>query len=98
MQCRIGCGACCIAPSISSPLPLHPKGKPAAQRCLHLDADNLCSLFGHANRPTVCQNFQATLDVCGSHRDQALTLLTEWELLTAPTAKKLSVTCTRYDN
>ncbi|HBO0679766.1 TPA: YkgJ family cysteine cluster protein, partial [Pseudomonas aeruginosa] len=21
MQCRAGCGACCIAPSISSPLP-----------------------------------------------------------------------------
>ncbi|MCR3872443.1 YkgJ family cysteine cluster protein, partial [Pseudomonas aeruginosa] len=28
MQCRAGCGACCIAPSISSPLPGMPAGKP----------------------------------------------------------------------
>ncbi|HCL3974602.1 TPA: YkgJ family cysteine cluster protein, partial [Pseudomonas aeruginosa] len=26
MQCRAGCGACCIAPSISSPLPGMPAG------------------------------------------------------------------------
>ncbi|MCF5019628.1 YkgJ family cysteine cluster protein, partial [Pseudomonas lactis] len=29
MKCREGCGACCIAPSISSPLPGMPQGKPA---------------------------------------------------------------------
>jgi Fe-S-cluster containining protein len=27
MDCRIGCGACCIAPSISSPIPGMPNGK-----------------------------------------------------------------------
>jgi len=34
MQCRIGCAACRIAPSISSAMPLHPLGKPANVRCL----------------------------------------------------------------
>ncbi|HFY5777145.1 TPA: YkgJ family cysteine cluster protein, partial [Salmonella enterica subsp. enterica serovar Typhimurium] len=27
MDCRSGCGACCIAPSISSPIPGMPYGK-----------------------------------------------------------------------
>jgi Fe-S-cluster containining protein len=27
MDCRAGCGACCIAPSISSPIPGMPDGK-----------------------------------------------------------------------
>jgi Fe-S-cluster containining protein len=27
MPCRNGCGACCIAPSISSPIPGMPHGK-----------------------------------------------------------------------
>ena len=29
MPCRDGCGACCIAPSITSPIPGMPHGKPA---------------------------------------------------------------------
>ena len=29
LACRDGCGACCIAPSISSPIPDMPAGKPA---------------------------------------------------------------------
>ncbi|NBX68342.1 MAG: YkgJ family cysteine cluster protein, partial [Proteobacteria bacterium] len=37
MECRIGCGACCIAPSISSPLPGMPHGKPAGVRCVNLN-------------------------------------------------------------
>lgn len=53
MQCRIGCGACCIAPSISSALPFHPFGKPAAVRCLHLDNENKCSIFLQPSRPCV---------------------------------------------
>ena len=39
--CRAGCGACCIAPSISSPIPGMPNGKPAGVRCVQLDANNL---------------------------------------------------------
>ena len=37
MECRKGCGACCIAPSISSPLPGLPFGKMPGDRCPHLN-------------------------------------------------------------
>lgn len=85
MQCRIGCGACCIAPSISSAMPLHPFGKPAAVRCLHLDEENKCSIFLHPSRPLVCSGFQATEDACGSSREEAMAILSEWEALTGAT-------------
>lgn len=83
MQCRAGCGACCIAPSISSPIPGMPEGKPAGVRCVQLDARNLCRLFGSAERPEVCSRFAADVQVCGETREQALHLLGEWERLTA---------------
>jgi predicted alpha/beta-hydrolase family hydrolase len=85
MQCRIGCGACCIAPSMSSAIPLHPFGKPAALRCLHLDDENTCAIFLQSERPQVCHGFKATPDACGSSSEEALALLSEWETLTAPT-------------
>lgn len=83
MQCRPGCGACCIAPSISSAMPLHPFGKPAGVRCLHLDDDNWCSIFSQPNRPSVCSGFQPTEDACGSSTGEAMSILTEWETITA---------------
>ena len=82
MHCRIGCGACCIAPSISSALPLHPLGKPAGVRCRHLDTENKCLIFLNPDRPSVCSGFQATEDVCGSTREEAMTILAQWEILT----------------
>ena len=42
MDCRAGCGACCIAPSISSPIPGMPEGKPAGVRCVQLDEEDRC--------------------------------------------------------
>ncbi|WP_117239894.1 YkgJ family cysteine cluster protein, partial [Klebsiella pneumoniae] len=54
MDCRSDCGACCIAPSISSPIPGMPQGKPANVRCVQLSEDNLCNIFGSIHRPTVC--------------------------------------------
>jgi Fe-S-cluster containining protein len=72
MQCRAGCGACCIAPSISSPIPQMPAGKPAGTACVHLDANFLCGLFESAERPEVCIRFQATEELCGDTRDEAL--------------------------
>ncbi len=54
MDCRVGCGACCIALSISSPIPGMPDGKPAGVRCVQLTADNRCLLFGLPERPEVC--------------------------------------------
>jgi len=82
MACRLGCGACCIAPSISSPIPGMPNGKKAGERCIQLDERNLCKLFGDESRPKVCSDFSATLDVCGTTNEHALTLITELEQLT----------------
>ncbi|NWL77890.1 hypothetical protein DM872_13615 [Pseudomonas taiwanensis] len=75
MLCRPGCGACCIAPSISSPIPGMPSGKPAGERCLHLSVENLCQLFGDPRRPAVCGAFDADPEVCGDSRDEAIRLL-----------------------
>ncbi|MBG4724555.1 YkgJ family cysteine cluster protein [Pseudomonas aeruginosa] len=83
MQCRAGCGACCIAPSISSPLPGMPAGQPAGVRCLHLDENPLCGLFGRPERPAVCGQFGADPEICGDSREQALALIAEWEVITA---------------
>lgn len=77
--CRIGCGACCIAPSISSPIPGMPGGKPAGVRCVQLDEDNLCTLFGLPERPLVCGRFQAEREACGDSRGEALVILGELE-------------------
>lgn len=82
MQCRLDCGACCIAPSISSAIPGMPDGKPAGARCIQLDEQNLCLLFGLSSRPTVCLGFRAMVDVCGSSQDEALWLIGELEMQT----------------
>ena len=83
MKCREGCGACCIAPSISSAIPGMPQGKPAGERCLHLSIDNLCALFGKPERPKVCGGFKAEVDVCGNDRDEAIRIIGWLEQLTA---------------
>ncbi len=75
MNCRLGCGACCIAPSISSPIPGMPEGKPAGERCIQLSEDNLCKIFGMSDRPDVCSSFSATFDVCGNTNTDALNLI-----------------------
>lgn len=82
MDCRLGCGACCIAPSISSPIPGMPHGKPAGVRCIQLNEHNLCKLFGRPERPKVCHAFKACPVVCGKTNQQALANLTELEQLT----------------
>ena len=79
MLCRMGYGACCIAPSITSPIPGMPDGKPAGVRCIQLDDDNLCRIFGQPQRPAVCSEFDADLSVCGDSSAQALALITELE-------------------
>ena len=83
MNCREGCGACCIAPSISTSIPGMPEGKPAGERCLHLSVDNLCDLFGRPERPDVCGSFKADIEVCGSTREEAINLIGWWEQVTA---------------
>lgn len=75
MACRSGCAACCIAPSISTPLPGLPRGKPAGVPCPHLTAALGCALFGRAERPRVCVQFRPEPAVCGADRAEALRLL-----------------------
>ncbi|EOX8977094.1 YkgJ family cysteine cluster protein [Enterobacter hormaechei] len=84
MDCRSDCGACCTAPSISSPIPGMPEGKPANTRCVQLSDANLCMIFGSLLRPKVCSGLQPTAEMCGSTRQQAITYLLELEALTAP--------------
>ncbi|WP_149401445.1 YkgJ family cysteine cluster protein [Dictyobacter arantiisoli] len=87
MDCRVGCGACCIAPSISSAIPGMPHGKPAGVRCVHLSSDNRCQIFGRPERPQVCRAFQASVETCGQSASEALILITNLERATAPIPK-----------
>ncbi|OEE62743.1 hypothetical protein A1OK_19325 [Enterovibrio norvegicus FF-454] len=82
MSCRLGCGACCIAPSISSAIPGMPNGKPAGERCIQLGDNNLCKIFGQPDRPAVCSQFKADRDICGGTNQFAIDVLTELEALT----------------
>ena len=85
MDCRAGCGACCIAPTISSPIPGMPDGKPAGVRCIQLDDDNRCAIFGQPERPAVCARLRPEPAMCGTNRDAAMAWLTILELQTLPT-------------
>lgn len=81
--CREGCAACCIAPSISTPIPGMPNGKPAGVRCVQLDASSRCRLFGHPERPAVCASLKPSTEMCGDNRDQAMHYLHCLEILTS---------------
>ena len=84
MICRTACGACCIAPSISSPIPGMPHGKPAGVRCVQLDDANRCRIFGRPERPAVCGGLQPAADMCGADQVHALRFLAQLEAQTAP--------------
>ena len=78
MECRPGCGACCIAPSISS------LDKPAGEPCRHLDAELRCRLFGLHTRPRVCVSLRPGPDLCGADTPAAFALLARLESATRP--------------
>lgn len=84
MECRVGCGACCIAPSISSPIAGMPHGKPAGVRCVQLTTDNRCRLYGQPERPEVCVRLRPNEEMCGHSAEEALTWLTALEQVTRP--------------
>ena len=84
MHCRAGCGACCIAPSISSPIPGMPQGKPAGVPCVQLDEQLRCRLFGSPERPAVCASLRPHQSMCGHDRRDAMRYLSCLELATAP--------------
>ncbi len=86
-SCRSGCAACCIAPSISSPIPGMPLGKPAGMRCVQLADDLRCLIFGQPVRPAVCGQLQPQPEMCGAQDDggqYARLYLARLEKLTAP--------------
>jgi hypothetical protein len=84
MKCRSECGACCIAPSITSPLPGMPHGKPAGVPCVQLLPDMRCAVFGKPERPAFCGGLQPAADMCGTNREAALLWLTQLDAATAP--------------
>ncbi len=86
LACRPGCAACCTAPSISSPLPGLPSGKPAGMACPQLDAALRCRLFGLPERPAVCSSLAPGPEMCGDNREQAMAWLTRLEHATQPSA------------
>jgi uncharacterized protein len=84
MDCRPGCGACCIAPSIASPIPGMPHGKPAGIPCVQLDDDLRCRLFGRPERPGFCASLRPEIEMCGASRDEAMAMLAVLEIATLP--------------
>ena len=102
MACRPGCAACCIAPSISTPIP-DPAGgparpKPAGVPCGQLDDNKRCRLFGQPQRPAVCSQLAPAADMCGTDPDPARTrvhamlFLEQLERLTAPANQRQGTT------
>lgn len=79
MECRRGCGACCVVISISSPIPGLPNGKPAGVRCPHLTPEGLCGLWGDPRRPAVCGGFKAEREFCGASNEEAVAILSKLE-------------------
>lgn len=84
MNCRPNCAACCIAPSITSPLSGMPNGKPAGVRCAQLTDDSYCAVFGLPERPVFCGSLQPSDEMCSASREQAMAWLTRLELATQP--------------
>ena len=90
MECRTGCGACCVELSISSPIPEMPDGKPAGVRCVQLADDNRCRIFGQPKRPVVCNNLRPSLEMCGTNDAHAFAYLAWLEQITRPALENYS--------
>ena len=79
MDFRTAGGACCIYPSISSPIPGMPNGKPAGVRCIQLANDLSCKIFNSPERPKVCAGFKPEKIICGSSAQEAYKIIAELE-------------------
>jgi Fe-S-cluster containining protein len=88
MECRPQCGACCTAPSISTPIPGRAGAggvaKAAGVPCPQLDAEQRCRLFGQPSRPAVCASLRPSAEMCGSGRTHAMAWLGALEAATRP--------------
>jgi hypothetical protein len=61
-----------------------PHGKPAGVRCVQLNDDEQCAVFGSAARPAFCGGLQPSAEMCGTSREQALLWLNNLEKATRP--------------
>ncbi len=88
--CRPGCGACCIAVSITTPIPSRggspglPGGKPSGLPCPHLRSDMTCAIYFDPDRPAACAGLKPTPEMCGDTREEALAYLFKLEEETRP--------------
>ncbi len=64
-----------------------PQGKPAGQRCVQLDDEERCRLFGRPERPEVCASLQPQPTMCGHTREDAMRWLARLENQTRPHAQ-----------
>ena len=63
-----------------------PQSKPAGVRCVQLDAQTRCRIFGQPGRPAVCSGLRPSADMCGGSTHEALQYLARLERLTQPGA------------
>jgi len=61
-----------------------PHGKPAGVRCIQLDDENCCMIFGKPERPAFCASLQPSEEMCGDTRAQAIAWLSQLEVATKP--------------
>lgn len=61
-----------------------PQGKPAGVACVQLDAQWRCKLFGKPERPAFCASLRPSMDMCGTARGEAMTMLDALERATLP--------------
>ncbi len=61
-----------------------PDGKPAGVRCVQLNQENRCLIFGLATRPAVCVELRPGLEMCGESNSAAMAFLTALEEQTRP--------------
>jgi hypothetical protein len=61
-----------------------PQGKAAGERCIQLDSNDRCQIFGQPDRPAVCSSLQPSAEMCGPDREHALRWLGRMERETAP--------------
>lgn len=59
-----------------------PDGKPAGVRCVQLDAQNGCRIFGRPERPAVCDGLKPSMEMCGTTQEHAIAWLAKLEVLT----------------
>jgi uncharacterized protein len=61
-----------------------PQGKPAGVRCVQLDEQQRCLLFGQPQRPSFCAGLQPSAEMCGLTRHDAMNWLLWLEQQTVP--------------